>query len=124
MERIAFKAAFGWKRESDRLSCLHRWIPFYEVKQKSPTIMWSGMIEVNCVFLLFDSRYAHINLPTMRELKMMMMVVCERVVHVERQYTNADGIWQALECFGIHRIAKPIQLWVFLEFVHEGGMPL
>ena len=71
--------------------------------------MWSGMIEVNCVFLLFDSRCAHINLPTMRELKMMVMVVCERVVHVERQYTNADEIWQALEYLGIQSLANTLQ---------------
>jgi hypothetical protein len=59
--------------------------------------MWSEMIEVNCVFLLFDSSDAHINLPTRRGLKMMVMIVRGRVVHVERQYTNADEIWQADE---------------------------
>ncbi len=41
---------------------------------------------------------------------MMVMIVRGRVVHVERQYTNADEIWQALECFGIHRIANTLQL--------------
>jgi hypothetical protein len=65
------------------------------------------MIEAKYVFLLFDHRYAHINLPTMRGLhRMMVMVVRGLVVHVERQYTNANGIWQARECFGIDMIAS------------------
>ena len=41
----------------------------------------------------------------------MMMVIIVRglVVHVERQYTNATEIWQALKYFGIHIIANFVQ---------------
>jgi hypothetical protein len=43
----------------------------------------------------------------MRGLNMMMvMVVRGLVVHIERQYTNATEIWQALKYFGIHIIAN------------------
>lgn len=83
---------------------------FYEVKQKSPAVLWSGMIEVNYVFLLFDTRYAHINLPTMRGLNMMMVIVVRGLfIHIERQYTNATEIWQALKCFNIHMAANFVQ---------------
>jgi hypothetical protein len=69
------------------------------------------MIEAKYVFLLFDHRYAHINLPTMRGLKrMMVMVVRGWTVHVERQYTNANGIWQALKGFCIHMNGNFVQL--------------
>jgi hypothetical protein len=54
------------------------------------------MIEVRYEFLLFTGRYAHINLPTMRGLNVMMVMLARvRIVHMEGQYTNANGIWQA-----------------------------
>jgi hypothetical protein len=69
------------------------------------------MIEAKYVFLLFDHRYAHINLPTMRGLKrMMVMVVRGLVVHIEWQYTNLNGIWQALKFFSIHMIGNFVPL--------------
>jgi hypothetical protein len=68
------------------------------------------MIEAKYVFLLFDHRYTHINLPTMRGLNMMMMVVRGLVVHVEWQYTNVNGIWQALKGFCIHMIGNFVPL--------------
>jgi hypothetical protein len=47
------------------------------------------------------------NLPTIRGLNMMMvMVVRGRVFHIERQYTNAIGIWQARKRFRIHMIIR------------------
>ena len=68
------------------------------------------MIEVKYVFLLFDHRYAHINLPTMRGLNMTMVIGVRGLgVHVERQYTNANEIWQALKYFSIHMIANFVQ---------------
>jgi len=38
----------------------------------------------------------------MRGVNMMMVIVVrEQAVHIERQYTNAKEIWQALKYFGI-----------------------
>ena len=56
-----------------------------------------GIDEAKYGFLLFAcNRYAHINLPTMRGLNaMMVMLVRELVVHVRWQYINAKVIWQA-----------------------------
>ncbi len=57
----------------------------------------SGLDEVNEEFPLSNDGYAHTNLPTMRGLNMMMVVlVCKAVVHSERQYTNRLGIWQVI----------------------------
>jgi len=63
------------------------------------------------VFLLFDHRYAHINIPTMRGVNMMIVIVVRGLfIHIERQYTNANEIWQALNYFSIHIIANFVQL--------------
>jgi len=40
---------------------------------------------------------------------MMVIVVRELGVHVERQYTNANEIWQGLKYFSIHMIANFFQ---------------
>ena len=65
-------------------------------KTKNPDA-GSGLDEVKYGYLLSNHRYAHIDLPTMRGLNMMMvMVVCKTVVHSERQYTNRLGIWQVI----------------------------
>jgi hypothetical protein len=43
-------------------------------------------------FLLEEDRYAHRNLPTMRGVNMMMVVLRVLVVHPEWQYTFTNGI--------------------------------
>ena len=40
---------------------------------------------------------------------MIVIVVRGLGVHVERQYTNANEIWQALKYFRIHMIANFVQ---------------
>jgi len=59
-----------------------------------------GIDEAKYGFLLFVcNRYAHINLPTMRGLNMMMVMlrvlVVQSAVHVGWQYINVPLIWQA-----------------------------
>jgi hypothetical protein len=45
------------------------------------------------------------NLPTMRGLNVMMVIVVRGpVIHNERQYTDATGIWQARKYFRFHMI--------------------
>ncbi|HNF37004.1 MAG TPA: hypothetical protein PLZ03_19570, partial [Anaerolineales bacterium] len=61
----------------------------------------SGLDEVKYGYLLFSHRYAHINLPTMRGLNMMMVVLERGLVHVGRQYTNGRAILQAIAFFRI-----------------------
>jgi hypothetical protein len=51
------------------------------------------------------------NLPTMRGLNVMMVIVVRGpVIHNERQYTNAKGIWQARKYFRI-RILQGLHRW-------------
>ena len=52
-----------------------------------------GLMRQNTRFLLFTSiRYTHTNLPTMRGLNVMMvMLMCEQGVHNGWQYTNVFG---------------------------------
>jgi len=56
----------------------------------------SGIDEAKDGSLLFSSRHAHIDLPTMRGLDVMMVMnVRRQVVHNVWQYTNVFGISQA-----------------------------
>lgn len=51
-----------------------------------------GLMRQNTRFLLFTSiRYTHTNLPTMRGLNVMMMLMCEQGIHNGWQYTNVFG---------------------------------
>jgi hypothetical protein len=63
-------------------------------KTKNPDA-GSGLDEVKYGYPLFSHRYAHINLPTMRGLNM-MMVVLERglVIHVGRYSMPGQGMSQ------------------------------
>jgi len=58
----------------------------------------SGFDEVKYGYLLFSHRYAHINLPTMRGVNM-MMVVLERVFHDGRYSMPGRGMSQGENCF-------------------------
>ena len=54
-----------------------------------------GIDEAKYGFLLITCRYAHINLPTMRGLNVMMVMLRVLVVHDGWQYINGRAIWQA-----------------------------
>jgi hypothetical protein len=41
---------------------------------------------------------------------MMVIVVRGLVIHIERQYTNAIGIWQARKYFRIHMFKRALSL--------------
>jgi len=64
-----------------------------------------GIDEAKYGFLLFACRYAHINLPTMRGLNVMMVMlrvlVVQSAVHIGWQYTNVGPIWQAQILFRV-----------------------
>ena len=62
-------------------------------KTKNPDT-GSGLDEVKYGYLSVH-RYAHINLPTMRGLNMMMVMLRVLVVHIGWQYINVPLIWQA-----------------------------
>jgi len=46
----------------------------------------------------------------MRGRDIMMGMMRVQVVHIERQYTNANKIWQALKSFGFHMIENSVKL--------------
>ena len=63
----------------------------------------SGLDEVKYGYLLFSHRYAHINLPTMRGLNMMMVVLERGLVHVGQYSMPGWGMSQGISRNFIHK---------------------
>lgn len=59
----------------------------------------SGFDEVKYGYLLFGHRYAHINLPTMRGLNMMMVVLERGLVHVGQYCIGQKGMSQGVSLY-------------------------
>lgn len=64
-------------------------------KQKNPDA-GSGLDEVKYGYLLFSHRYTHINLPTMRGVNMMMVVLERGLDHVGRYSMTRRGMSQGI----------------------------